>query len=405
MTTASGADRSGSSPVAPVPAVLLLTGLVLVAVNLRTPLASVPPLVPTIEPALGLSGAAAGALTTLPVLCMGVFAPPAHRLAHRLGREATVGVALAVLLVGLLLRLAGSVPQLLFLGALLGGVGIAVAGTVMPGIVKEFFAERSGTVTGWYLGAMMAGATAAAALAVPLATVLGSWQASLASWSVLVVIALVVWLPLTRRVNEHAGPSVGASARGLPWRSRTAWLVAGYLTGNSLLFYSLLAWLAPAYEDLGWPAARAGLLLAVFSTLQLVAALTVPAVADRMADRRPLFAVVVGLGLVAVAVLVLAPEAAPWATVAVLGFGLGGGFTLGLVLLVDYAPAPSASAGLSAMAFLVSYSFAAAGPLLLGALRDTSGGFTVPFTVLLVVAVAQLVVVPALRPGRSVDSD
>jgi CP family cyanate transporter-like MFS transporter len=55
----------------PVPARLLLFAIVLVAVNLRAALASLPPLVHTIQADLGLSGAGAGLLTTLPVLCMG----------------------------------------------------------------------------------------------------------------------------------------------------------------------------------------------------------------------------------------------------------------------------------------------------------------------------------------------
>src|SRR6185369_3102252 len=48
--------------------------LVLAAVNLRTAVASVPPLLDQIQDDLGLSGAAAGSLTTLPVVCMGLFA-------------------------------------------------------------------------------------------------------------------------------------------------------------------------------------------------------------------------------------------------------------------------------------------------------------------------------------------
>ena len=67
---------------------------------------------------------------------------------------------------------------------MLAGIGIALCGTVLPGIVKEFFAHRPGIVTGVYLLAMMVGATAASALAVPLSHLLGSWERSLAAWSV-----------------------------------------------------------------------------------------------------------------------------------------------------------------------------------------------------------------------------
>ena len=66
--------------------------LVAVAANLRTAITSVPPLLDAISHDLGLSHAAAGALTTLPVLCMGLFAPVASLVAQRLGAERALAV-------------------------------------------------------------------------------------------------------------------------------------------------------------------------------------------------------------------------------------------------------------------------------------------------------------------------
>jgi MFS transporter, CP family, cyanate transporter len=389
----------------PVPARLLLLAIVLVAVNLRASLASLPPLVHTIQSDLGLSGAVAGLLTTLPVLCMGVFAPVSQRLAHAIGREATVGVALVLLLLGLLMRLAGSVLPLLFLSTLLAGIGIALCGTVLPGIVKEFFAHRPGIVTGVYLLAMMVGATAASALAVPLSNALGSWERSLASWSVLAVVGLLAWLPVVRAVNDHDDPSEASPGApvALPWRSPTAWLLASYLAMQSFGFYSQLAWIPPSYEDRGWTARDAGLLLAVWSIVQLASGLGVPILADRLTDRRPLVAGSVSCGLLGLLGVLIAPDAAPVLWVSLMGLGQGGGFAVALVKLVDYAPSPAAAARLSALVFLVAYSTASLGPLVFGAVHDATDGFTVPYAVLAVVLVAQLALVPRLRPGRLVE--
>src|SRR4051812_49634750 len=80
--------------------VAVMAALVLVAVNLRTTVASVPPVLGHIERDLRLSGPAAGLLTALPVLCMAVFAPAAHRLAHRFGREACTFGAIALVAAG-----------------------------------------------------------------------------------------------------------------------------------------------------------------------------------------------------------------------------------------------------------------------------------------------------------------
>lgn len=399
VTVPAAAPGAGSDPDRPVRPVLLAAALFLAALNLRAAMSSVPPLLDSVRRDVGLSGVGAGALTTLPVLCMGLFAPAAQRLAARIGREAAVAVALAVLTSGLALRALGVHPAALFGGTLLAGVGIAICGVVLPGIVKEHFASRAGAVTGLYMTSMMLGATVAAGASVPLAGALGSWPAALAVWSLVGVVGLVGWLPVAARAHRpDRRPRVVAGR--LPWRSRTAWLVSAYLAIQSVLFYSQLAWLAPAYEAAGWRPGAAGLLLAVFTVTQLGAALTVPALADRTADRRPWFYLVVGASLIGMTALLAAPEVLPWVFVAVLGFGQGGGFALGLVLLVDYAPDPATAGRLAAMAFLVCYLLAALGPIGVGGLHDLTGGYPTGWAVLLCLDLAQLAVVWQLSPAR-----
>ena len=386
-----------SFPVGP----LALT-IFLVALNLRAALAALPPLVRTIQADLGIDSATAGLLTTLPVLCMGLFAPVAQRLAHRVGREATVGWALVLLLAGQLLRLGGAVLAVLMLSTVLVGIGIALAGTVLPGIVKEFFGDRSGSMTGVYLFAMMVGAAASSAFAVPIADATGSWQVALAVWGVLAVVGLAAWLPVVRRVNSRADPDEDSpgSSRTLPWRSATTWLLAAYLALQSLGFYSQIAWISPAYQSYGWSAKDAGLLLSVWSLAQLVTGFAAPVLADRVRDRRPLVAVAVGLNVAGLVGIIVAPTGAAVLWIVLLALGQGGGFALGLVKLVDYAPTPSASARLSALVFLVSYSTASLGPFVFGAVHDVTDSFTASFALLLVVALVQLTLVPRLRPGR-----
>jgi MFS transporter, CP family, cyanate transporter len=378
---------------------LVVAAMFLVALNLRAAIASVPPLLDVIEHEAGLSGGGAGALTALPVVCMGAFAVPAHRLAQRWGREAACAGALVLLGVGLLLRLAAAAPLALFASTLLAGIGIAICGVVLPGVVKDFFPDRAGVLTGVYLTAMALGAAGAAALAVPLADRLGSWQESLAAWGVLTVVGLAAWVPLTVRVNEHGSPPPRGRER-LPWRSATAWLVTGYLAVQSFIFYSQLSWISPSYEARGWSPTRAGLLLSVFMLLQLGAALLVPSASDQRPDRRPWFALSVGASVVGILALLLWPETLPWVFVAVLGFGQGGGFALGLVLLVDHARDAAGSSRLSAMAFTVGYGLAAVGPFVLGLLRDATDGFAAGWVLLLVLAGVQAATVVAFSPQR-----
>ncbi len=243
---------------------------------------------------------------------------------------------------------------------------------------------------------MTVGSAVAAGLAVPLASLLGGWPRSLATWALPAAAALTMWLAITHPTRPRA--AVNDSSAGLPWRSRTAWLVAGYLTAQSVLFYSCLAWLAPVYVARGWSQADAGLLLSAFGAAQLAATLAVPA-ADRLAGRRPLLYAAAGATATGLAGLLTVPDLSPLLLVAVLGAGLGAGFALGLLLLVDHAATPAGSTQMSAMAFLVSYTLAAWGPTLTGVLHDATGGFQAPFAVLLAVSLAQLAHRPSPTPG------
>lgn len=383
------------------PVWLMSLALVAVAANLRTAMASVPPLTETIADDLRLSNTALGALTTLPVLCMGLFAPTAQRIAARVGAAASVELSVVCVAIGLGLRLAGGATWPLYAGTFVAGVGIAIGGTLLPGLVKELFPpQRAGLVTGLYMLAMMGGAGASSALSVPLQGWLGSWQASLSSWALLAVVGALAWVPVLTGHARHraANPTVVAPAR-LPWRQVTAWLVAGYLAVQSVEFYSTLAWLAPSYTARGWDPTHAGYLLSVFTAAQLVSGLLAPALTDRIHDRRVLLLSAAVLGLLGQGGLWLLPAGAPWVWATVLGLGQGASFALGLVLMVDYAGSPAASARLAGMAFLFSYTIASFGPATMGAIRDLTGGFGAVWGTLTVLMLGQVLFSALMRPG------
>ncbi len=380
----------------------VVAALVLVAANLRTLMASLPPLAEAVRADLGLSSAWMGVLTTVPVLCMGLLAPVANQVARRVGSARSIASGIAIVLSGLVLRGAGGeAVWALYAGTFLAGTGIALAGTLLPGIVKAVFPpRRAGLGTGLTMFSMMGGAAVASAAAVPLATALGGWSRSLLAWAAVALVGMLAWVPVTRAVHHHTLPDEAPEdvSHALPWASATAWLLAGYLTCQSWQFYSALAWLAPTYETHGWSARDAGLLMAVFTGSQLVSGLVAPTLLDRVPDARVLLVaagVLGGLGQVGVW---LAPDSAPWLWAVLLGAGQGAAFALGLVLLVRYAATPRDSARLTAMAFLVSYSVAAFGPAAMGAVEDTTGGFAWVWALLALVAVPQLALAVRLRP-------
>src|SRR5690606_19300828 len=79
---------------------LLGASLVLIAFNLRPLFSSLSVLLPEIIQATPLTSAGAGYLTTLPVLCLGLFAPVAPRLSQRIGPERCLLLVLLLLAIG-----------------------------------------------------------------------------------------------------------------------------------------------------------------------------------------------------------------------------------------------------------------------------------------------------------------
>jgi CP family cyanate transporter-like MFS transporter len=194
-----------------------------------------------------------------------------------------------------------------------------------------------------------------------------------------------------------APPAEPSAGRRLPWRSRSAWLLAGFLAVQSVLAYAYLAWLAPAFQSRGWSAGATGAL----QLAQLVTALVLPALADLSTsrNRRPALVGAVSCTVVGASVLCAAPDAAPWVATVVLGLGLGGGFSLALVVLADFAASGAAASRLAAMTFSVCYLVAAVAPVALGALREATGTYTVAFALLVALAGAELAIATRLRPA------
>jgi CP family cyanate transporter-like MFS transporter len=396
-------DRDPAPSARPLPTWVVVAALVLVAANLRTLMASLPPLAETIRADLGLSGAWMGVLTTLPVLCMGLLAPVANQVARRVGVAPTVGAGATLLLLGMTLRgLGGGQVWSLYSGTLLAGTGIALAGTLLPGVVKAVFPpSRSGMGTGFVMFTMMGAAAVASAVAVPLAVTLGGWSRSLLAWAPLAALAVLGWWPVVRSVHQHALPVQRPAdvSHALPWRSVTAWVLSGFLVVQSWQFYSSLAWLSPTFEAQGWGAARAGLLTSVLTGTQIVSGLVAPTLLDRVRDARGLVLGASALTAFGMAAIWLAPDLAPWTWVVVLGIGQGACFSLALGLVVRFSVTPRDSARLTAMGFLLGYTLASAGPATMGVALDLTGSYAVIWGLLTFVAVPQLVLGSRLRPS------
>ena len=369
----------------------LLAAVVLLGLNLRTVVASLPPLLDTIRADLGMSGTAAGLLTALPVLCFGAFAPVVPRLVRRLAIERLLAGCAVVTAAALALRGAGGAAPL-FAGTLLAGGAVAIAQAALPVLIRTGHPARVGQHTGAFSMALPLGATLGAALAVPLERALGSWQASLAIWSLLAALAALAWLPRAP-LTRVSGP-VAQPLR----RDGLAWAVSLYFAIQSMAFYVGLSWLPSILADSGYSEATAGFLLALSSLVSIVPAFLVPLLAARRAGQEPILVAIVALSVASVLGLIVAEGAAPlW--MVLLGVGQGGALGLALILPVLRGGAPAAVGSLTAMMLSIGYFGAALGPWIAGVLHDATGGWGATLGFLLGISLLQFL--PGLAASRN----
>ncbi|MGI5418522.1 CynX/NimT family MFS transporter [Actinomadura luteofluorescens] len=390
--------NSSTTPGSRAAAVWSLVGLVLLTINLRAAITGISPVLGDLRDAFGLSGAEAGVLTTLPVLCLGVFAAVAPAVARRFGTETAIAGSLIMITTGIVLRVAQS-PVSLFVGTVLAGAGIAMGNVLMPAMIKRAFPSRLGSLTGLAMMLMAASGAIAAGLAVPLEEA-GGWRLALAVWAVPSLVAALVWGPLAVRGRRApTAPVTAPRAGGSLLRSPTAWFVTAFMGLASLMFYVLMSWLPEVMRDAGYPAATAGMMVSTMMIAGIPLGFLVPVFAARLRDQRPLVVAVAATMVVGLVGLLLAPSAG-WTWVVILGIGTGSAFPLAFTLLSLRSPTPSAAASLSGMAQTGGYLLAGTGPLAVGVLHEATGGWNVPVALLLVLVVPEVVVgLLAARPG------
>lgn len=348
--------------------------LLILASNLRPLFPSTAALLPEITSALGLSKSQAGYLTTLPVLCMGIFAPLAPRLGQRIGIERTLLIVLLLITVGSGLR--GVVGTSgLFLGTALAGAGIALGNVLLPSLVKRDFPNQAALMTGLYTMSLVGGAALAAAITLPITQSFnGSWQIGLSFWVLPGIIAIIAWLPIALKAGKgtkvrHILPVKGLKSDGL------AWSVTIFMGLQSALAYCVMGWMAPILRGRGLDGTEAGLITSVSIFVQVGASLLVPLIAVRFKDQRAIAVFLALIATLALMGIVILPLSVVWPLAIIQGIGQGGMFALALMLIVLRSRDSNVAAHLSSMSQTTGYILAAVGPFFIGILYDLTGSF------------------------------
>lgn len=371
---------------------IIIIGIILLATNLRAPITSVGPLIAVIRDDLLISNTVAGALTTLPLLAFAFISPFAPRIAQRFGMEITIFLSLIVLTIGIGLRSLGGI-EVLFVGTMLIGVGIAIGNVLLPGLVKKNFALRIGLMTGVYSVSMNLSSAIASGISVPIASIPGvGWQGALGAFGILSAIAIFFWIPQIRgRQKLEKNNQMSTEAPNQLMRSPLAWKITLFMGLQSLIYYSVIAWFPDILREQGLSTASAGWMISLMQFALLPLTFIVPIIADKMKNQRWLVAAIVVLFITGISGVLIGNVTLIPLWMILIGMASGSSFSLSMMFFSLRTDSAQSSAKLSGMAQSFGYLMAAGGPLLFGFLRDVTNSWTMPLVLLLASSIVILI--------------
>lgn len=370
---------------------LLAFGVLMIGANLRAPLTAIGSLIPNIQQDLLLTSAVAGAITTIPLLAFALFSPFAPRLAESLGMEKVIFYSMIALLIGVIIR---SFPSttLLFTGTILIGLAIAIGNVLIPAFIKLKFPYKIGLMTGLYAVFMNVAGALSSGLSVPLA--LNNpygWAGALAAWSVVIIFATLLWIPQLR-ANEPIDATPTTEKAPSMLRSPIAWSVTIFMGVQSLLFYTMVAWLPAMLKEHGYTQGQGGWMLFLLQIVIVVSTFIVPIIADKMPNQ-----IVLSLSTVSFFLFGFVGLLTPWVSlipvwVIFIGIGSGSAFSLAMMFFNLRTKTVKEASQLSGMAQSIGYLIAAIGPMFIGKLFDMTNSWVLPLYVLIGCSILLLLV-------------
>ena len=371
--------------------ILMIIALFIASLNLRPSINSIAPVLETIRTSLGMNASVASLLTSIPVLCMGLFAPIAVKFSGKWGIERVLGWSLLVIGVGTILRFFTNSTSFLLITAFIAGIGIAFAGPLLPGFIKRHFPKHVPSMIAIYTVALTLGAALSSSLIVPMQNSMNSWQSALGIWGVLAFVAVLFWwLFVMRHIRPQDHLASTGTKTTMPWTNKKAWLLTLTFGLMAMLFYSVTAWLPEIIQGMGYSKSYAASALTIFVVVQIPVSLVLPILLRKFPSRRLWLTVATLLQLVGLVMLAFSIE--PLVATFLIGVGAGGLFSLNLLLPLDATENPQEAAAWSAMTQSVGYVIGATGPLILGWIHDATDSFSTAIAGLIVINVAMMVV-------------
>lgn len=236
-------------------------------------------------------------------------------------------------------------------------------------------------------------------LVYPLSEQVG-WQWALGGWASLSIAALVAWIilrlklgssnkmPLVTLTENEAAQEVTSV-----WKSALAWQLAIFMGLQSLLFYTIAAFLPSIWISKGLSEVEAGSMASIFQFMAPIAIIGMTWLIRKRGVR--LQTVAIGatvlnvIGLIGISYM---PSLMPVVWTAVMGLGCAAIFTLCIMLFSLRTYTPNQASKLSGMAQTIAYLVAFAGPFGAGWLYELSGNWNGPLLFILILTIINVII-------------
>ncbi len=365
----------------------------LAAMLLRGPVTCVGPMAENIVAAFGVSYSQYGTLAALPIAAFGIFSFFAAALGKFLGLKNAAFAALVILFAGAAARLIFN-WNLFLAASLVTGAGIALLNVIMPVAVKKWFGGRAAAMMGLYTGLIGLSGAVGGLTSVPLLNAFGGIRGPLLFWAAAAAAAALAWLILApaksvQQAHPDAVPTAAPSGSEAKSQERettflellkspTAVALVFVMGLQSLLVYTVGAWLAAFLSAGGMAADEAGFWFFVFLASGLPASMLTPAFMRAVKSEA---AAAVILGVLYLAGIAGWMAGGAWLLPASISAGISQGSMLSVALLLMARKSQNAGQmlAISALSQGLGYIGAGFGPLVFGVVLEAAHGWGAPF--------------------------
>ena len=388
--------------------ILIILGVIFLSLILRTPITSVGAILGPLKSILDINNTVAGFITTIPLIAFAIFSPMVAKISNKVGLEKTLLLAAIIISIGLGLRFHIN-TYIFFITTFIIGVGITIGNVLLPGLVKKYYPEKLGLMTGFYAVIMNIGAAVAAGISYPiLSSNIGGEKFSTGLavniWIIIAVINIFVYTAMSKNSSVSEIKDEHEKVHGY-FKYSKMWTIMLSMGLQSALFYCSVSWFAEIMISKDFSPETAGLLLSISQFAQFPSTFIVPILADKVHNKL-IIPVVITIGyLVSLVGMLYTSGNFVLMLTFIIIFALAGGGSFSYVMYLFSVKSrnESEAADISGLAQSGGYLLAAIFPPLLGYIRDISDWNKALYVLILTTAVLLITLVHCSSKGNIIE--